>query len=80
LVLAMKGAEDRFAAIEDLTDEELQELHEECKDRAAQTLNHLEERRGSPPRAGEAKSATGGNKPRVAAARAKSQRKSAAAH
>jgi low affinity Fe/Cu permease len=44
LVLAMKGAEDRFAAIEDLTDEELQELHEECKDRAAQTLNHLEER------------------------------------
>ena len=80
LVLAMKGAEDRFAAIEDLTDEELQELHDECKHRAAQTLTHIEDRRGTPPRTGEAKNATSGNKPRVAAARAKSQRKSAAAH
>ena len=33
LVLAMKGAENRFAAIEDLTDEELEELHEECRAR-----------------------------------------------
>src|SRR6185312_3699139 len=47
LVLAMKGAENRFAAIEDLTDEELEELHDECKLRAAQTLTHIEERRAS---------------------------------
>jgi len=46
LVLAMKGAENRFAAIEDLTDEELEELHEECRARAETTFHHLEERRG----------------------------------
>ena len=34
LVLAMKGAENKFAAIEDLSDEELQELHDECRARA----------------------------------------------
>jgi low affinity Fe/Cu permease len=45
LVLAMKGAEDRFAAIEDLSDEELQELHDECKRRAEHTLSHIERRR-----------------------------------
>ena len=85
LVLAMKGAEDRFAAIEDLTDDELQELHDECKERAAQTLTHIEERRGAVSQNEETpssatKTAAGGNKARVAAARAKSQRKSAAAH
>ena len=46
LVLAMKGAENRFAAIEDLTDEELEELHEECRARAETTFHHLEQRRG----------------------------------
>ncbi|HWC94064.1 MAG TPA: low affinity iron permease family protein [Pseudolabrys sp.] len=46
LVLAMKGAENRFAAIEDLSDEELEELHEECRARAETTFHHLEERRG----------------------------------
>ncbi|MBV9260164.1 MAG: low affinity iron permease family protein [Pseudolabrys sp.] len=35
LVLAMKGAENSFAAIEDLTDEELEKLHDECRRRAA---------------------------------------------
>jgi len=90
LVLAMKGAEDRFAAIEDMTDEELQELHDQCKQRAEQTLSHIEVRRGTGSKAGEAKGGEGktgeakngssGNKTRVAAARAKSQRKTAAAH
>jgi low affinity Fe/Cu permease len=46
LVLALKGAENRFAAIEDLSDEELEELHNECRARAEQTLDHLEGRRG----------------------------------
>jgi low affinity Fe/Cu permease len=79
LVLAMKGAEDRFAAIEDLTDEELQELHDECKERAAQTLTHIEQRR-EPTEASGTKSGSGGNKARVVAARAKSQRKTTAAN
>jgi len=81
LVLAMKGAEDRFAAIEDLTDAELQELHDECKQRAAQTLSHIEQRREPASANGPAiKNGAGGNKARVAAARAKSQRKSPAAN
>ena len=46
LVLAMKGAENRFAAIEDLTDEELEELHEECRKRVDMTRHHMEQRRG----------------------------------
>ena len=33
LVLAMKGAENKFAAIEDLNDEELQQLHDDCRAR-----------------------------------------------
>src|SRR3954454_12052011 len=45
LVLAMKGAENRFAALEDLTDEELHTLHEEAKERAETTLGHIERRR-----------------------------------
>ena len=44
LVLAMKGAENRFAAIEDLSDEELKELHEDCKQRAEMTRGHIEHR------------------------------------
>ncbi len=45
LVLAMKGAEDRFASIEDLSDDELEKLHEQCRARAEMTANHLERRR-----------------------------------
>ena len=67
LVLAMKEAEDRFASIEDLSDEELEELHEQCKQRAEHTLSHLENRRQDD------------RKPRVAAARAKTEKKTAAA-
>jgi len=47
LVLAVKGAENKFAAIEDLTDEELEKLHEECRSRAQMTLHHLEGRERS---------------------------------
>ena len=45
LVLAMKGAENKFAAIEDLTDEELEELHEHCRARVEMTLKHIEGRK-----------------------------------
>jgi low affinity Fe/Cu permease len=46
LVLAAKGAENKFAAIEDLSDEELEQLHEECRARAETTFHHLERRKG----------------------------------
>jgi low affinity Fe/Cu permease len=52
LVLAMSGAQNKFAAVEDLSDEELEELHQECKKRAEVTLDHLQQRRkgDSPPK------------------------------
>lgn len=49
LVLAMKGAEDKFASIEDLSDEELEELHNQCRARADMTLHHLESRKDEGP-------------------------------
>src|SRR6185312_11972131 len=90
LVLAMKGAENRFAAIEDLTDDELQELHDECKRRAEHTLDHIERRRGDAKEqiadeaADEAvrkatRNGAAARKPRTAAARAKSSRRRSAA-
>ena len=66
LVLAVKGAANRFASIEDLSDRELAELHEECKARAEMTGQHLDQRRGG--------TAT---KSRTAAQQAKSQRRTA---
>ena len=51
LVLAMKGAQNKFAAIEDLSDEELEQLHEECRARAEMTASHIERRRHRPERA-----------------------------
>jgi low affinity Fe/Cu permease len=48
LVLAMKGAQNKFASIEDLSDEELQELHDDCRARADMTLGHIEKRQISP--------------------------------
>jgi low affinity Fe/Cu permease len=51
LVLALNGAENKFASIEDLSDAELEALHNECRSRAQQTLDHLEERRERAPRA-----------------------------
>jgi len=48
LVLGMKEADNQFASIEDLSDKELQELHEQCRARAEMTLSHLERRRRTP--------------------------------
>lgn len=62
LVLAMKGAENKFASIEDLSDEELAELHDQCRARAEETLDHLERRRGE-------------DRPRAAAHKAKSHKR-----
>ena len=45
LVLAMKGAENKFAAIEDLSDEELEQLHNDCRARAEMTRQHIEGRK-----------------------------------
>jgi low affinity Fe/Cu permease len=47
LVLAMKGAENKFAAIEDLTDEELEDLHEDCRNRAEVALDHIQTRKSA---------------------------------
>jgi len=44
LVLAIEGAENKFAAVEDLSDEELEELHEDCKKRAEITLTQIQDR------------------------------------
>ena len=46
LVLAMRGAQNRLASAEDLTDKELEELHKELHRRAEETLGTLSARRG----------------------------------
>lgn len=66
LVLAMKDAQNKFADIEDLSDEELAELHEECRARADMTARHLDSR-----------GAASRPKPRAAAHPAKSARRTA---
>jgi len=43
LGLAMKRAENKFAAIEDLADEELENLHRECRVRADMTKSILKD-------------------------------------
>ena len=47
LVLAMKGAQNEFATIEDLNDEQLQKLHEECRARVETTAAHIERRQAA---------------------------------
>ena len=47
LILAMNEAENRFASAEDLSDDELEELHKELSKRAETTLDHLNERRSA---------------------------------
>jgi low affinity Fe/Cu permease len=47
LVLAMKGAENKFASIEDLSDKELEELHNECRARADMTAERLKRRQNA---------------------------------
>jgi len=46
LVLAMKDAEDKYASIEDLSDEELEDLHNQCRRRAEMAFTSLQSRRG----------------------------------
>ncbi len=46
LIIAVQGAENKMAAAEDLSDEELEQLHEEYRQRAEQTLHNLNQRRG----------------------------------
>jgi len=48
LIIAMNDAENRFADAENLTDKELQELHEELRKQADETLGTLEDRRSKP--------------------------------
>src|SRR5258708_3006886 len=69
LVLALKGAKNSYASIEDLSDEELQELHDDCRKRTELTIHHLEKRRLTGRGNG-----NGGKKPRAAANHAKSDR------
>ncbi len=52
LIIAMNEAENRFADAENLTDKELEELHEELRKQADTTLGHLNERRGQTKKAG----------------------------
>ncbi len=47
LILAMNEAENRFAAAEDMTDEELESLHEELRQRAEETRDTLDSRRAA---------------------------------
>ena len=45
LIIAMTDAENRFAKAEDLSDKELEELHDELRKQADETLGTLEHRR-----------------------------------
>src|SRR5882757_8134211 len=47
LVLAMKNAENRFASAEDLSDDELEKLHEELRAQADAACEALDSRRAS---------------------------------
>jgi low affinity Fe/Cu permease len=45
LILAVNEAENRFAKAEDMSDEELEELHQQLRQQAEQTLGTLNDRR-----------------------------------
>jgi low affinity Fe/Cu permease len=47
LIIAVKGAENRFAAAEDLTEDELERLHDELRAHADATRESLEKRRAA---------------------------------
>lgn len=52
LILHLKGPDNKLAAAEDMSDEELEQLHHEYKRRAEDALQSLHRRRsGKPPRA-----------------------------
>jgi low affinity Fe/Cu permease len=59
LIIVMRGAENRVATIEDMEECDLEQLHEEYRRRAEQTLEHLEGR-------GSAKSPAKGRAPKDA--------------
>jgi low affinity Fe/Cu permease len=46
LIIAMKGAENRIATVEDLSEEELEQLHKDLCTRAQATSDALNVRRG----------------------------------
>jgi low affinity Fe/Cu permease len=45
LIIAVHGAQNRLAAVEDMSDEDLEALHQAYRTRADETLESLEERR-----------------------------------
>jgi low affinity Fe/Cu permease len=47
LIIAMRGAENQVATAEDLSEEDLEQLHEVYRCRAEETLEHLNRRRGA---------------------------------
>lgn len=51
LILRLDGANDELATAEDLSEEELERLHKEYKQRAEKTLESLGRRRGDKPQA-----------------------------
>jgi len=46
LIIAVQGAKNDLATAEDLSEEELERLHDTYRKRAEETLGHLERRRG----------------------------------
>jgi low affinity Fe/Cu permease len=46
LIIAVRQAENQLATIEDMTEEELEELHEQFRRRSEEALRHLSQRRG----------------------------------
>jgi low affinity Fe/Cu permease len=51
LIIAMRGAENKMATVEDLSEEELERLHEGYRERAETALEQLTRRRGGLKRA-----------------------------
>ena len=47
LIIAVQGAKNKVATAEDLSEEDLERLHEEYRRRADETLGHLEQPRAS---------------------------------
>jgi low affinity Fe/Cu permease len=46
LIIAMRGAENSVAVAEDMSEEDLERMHEVYRSRAEETLAHLTRRRG----------------------------------
>ena len=47
LIMSVREAENRVATVEDLSEEELEALHADYRQRAEQAMDHLKARRGS---------------------------------